>query len=250
MRRFLKLLARLYPVEWRRRYGVEYEALLEEREPRVRDVFDVLLGAINMQMTTWSFARIVLVCSLVGALVAVGISFAQPRMYMSQTVISVEAAGPQVTDRYIAGLLKDWLSPESLTSIIERENLYPVERARMPMKDVIDLMRKNIWVQRPVQEDAARGFVVRFNYPNPQVAQRVDQELSAELLTTNLHSRQNDPASHPAVTFAVREAANLPQKPYNPSPGEFGARGLIVGLAGGIVAGVVARRRRLTVANG
>jgi hypothetical protein len=42
MKRMLKLLARLYPAEWRRRYGAEYEALLEEKTPRVRDLFDVL----------------------------------------------------------------------------------------------------------------------------------------------------------------------------------------------------------------
>ena len=51
MKRILKWLAQLYPAAWRARYGAEYEALLEEREPRVRDVVDVAWGAMKMQMT-------------------------------------------------------------------------------------------------------------------------------------------------------------------------------------------------------
>jgi hypothetical protein len=55
MKQILKLLARLYPAEWRRRYGAEYEALLEAHEPRVRDAFDVLWSAMKMQATSLEF---------------------------------------------------------------------------------------------------------------------------------------------------------------------------------------------------
>jgi hypothetical protein len=34
MRRFILLLARLYPRSWRRRYGEEFEALLRDLNPR------------------------------------------------------------------------------------------------------------------------------------------------------------------------------------------------------------------------
>jgi len=68
MKRILKWLAQLYPAAWRARYGAEYEALLEEREPRVRDVVDVAWGAMKMQMTAWGSARIVLGCALAGVL--------------------------------------------------------------------------------------------------------------------------------------------------------------------------------------
>ena len=42
------MLARLYPAEWRTRYGAEYEALLDECEPRVRDFFDVFWGGLKI----------------------------------------------------------------------------------------------------------------------------------------------------------------------------------------------------------
>jgi hypothetical protein len=37
MKRILKMLARLYPLSWRGRYGVEYEALLDDATP-VREI--------------------------------------------------------------------------------------------------------------------------------------------------------------------------------------------------------------------
>ena len=58
MKPALKFLARLYPPSWRKRYGTEFEVLLEDATPSVRDVFDLLCGALKMQITTWSFGKI------------------------------------------------------------------------------------------------------------------------------------------------------------------------------------------------
>jgi hypothetical protein len=41
------MLVRLYPGAWRRRYGAEMEALLEERRPTVRERLDLLRGALD-----------------------------------------------------------------------------------------------------------------------------------------------------------------------------------------------------------
>ena len=54
MRRWLGLVAKLYPKAWRERYGVEFACLLEGVEPRWSDVADVLRGAVMMQVRTWS----------------------------------------------------------------------------------------------------------------------------------------------------------------------------------------------------
>ena len=83
MKRILKALAQLYPAEWRRRYGAEYEALLEEGQPRLRDIFDVLREAAKMQLTSWSFVRIVLPCALTGILAASLITVVSPSQLMS-----------------------------------------------------------------------------------------------------------------------------------------------------------------------
>jgi hypothetical protein len=46
----IRLLLRLYPASWRRRYGDEFEALLTERPLGPFDVADVLLGALDAQL--------------------------------------------------------------------------------------------------------------------------------------------------------------------------------------------------------
>jgi len=245
MRRILKWLAQLYPAAWRARYGAEYEALLEEREPRVRDVVDVAWGAMKMQMTAWGSARIVLGCALAGVAVAVAISFVAPKKYLSQTLISVETPDRQAIDKYLAGLVKDGLSPEFVTSIIERENLYPSERARMPLSDAVDLMRKNILI-RAVNGKQPSGFVVEFVYPDPRVAQRVDKELVSQLMALNLGTaiaNSSDPA-RPRVTFRVDHAADLPQRPVFPKRSLFGVGGLFAGLVSGLILAVVVGTRR------
>ena len=120
MKRVLKWLARLYPSVWRNRYGAEFEALLDDRAPRLRDTFDVLLGALKMQMSTLSFVRITLASCLFGLLAALAISFAVPAKYVSQSLILVDM-GADVTghpgnltqhdiDPMLANMLEEVLS--------------------------------------------------------------------------------------------------------------------------------------------
>jgi hypothetical protein len=47
MKPILKFLVRLYPSEWHKRYGTEFDALLEDGTPRARDVFDVFWGLLK-----------------------------------------------------------------------------------------------------------------------------------------------------------------------------------------------------------
>jgi hypothetical protein len=51
MKRAIQLAANLYPQAWRKRYGVEFDALLEYYDPGWREFSDVLRGAFKMQMT-------------------------------------------------------------------------------------------------------------------------------------------------------------------------------------------------------
>jgi hypothetical protein len=53
MKRFILLVARLYPRSWRQRYGDGFDALLEDLNPSWWDALDVLKGAATMQMTGW-----------------------------------------------------------------------------------------------------------------------------------------------------------------------------------------------------
>ena len=71
-------LARLYPSSWRKRYGAEYEALLEDVALKPLDSVDVTWGAMKMHLGSFVFLRVVLPCSMAGMLAGASIWFLQP----------------------------------------------------------------------------------------------------------------------------------------------------------------------------
>ena len=54
----LRILARLYPAAWRKRYGDEFEALIEDARPGLGGALDILKGALAMQFTSWTPLRV------------------------------------------------------------------------------------------------------------------------------------------------------------------------------------------------
>ena len=75
MRPLIRWTARLYPSQWRDRYGGELDALVEDIQPQWEDLFNVLLGALRVQMTTWNSLKVVSAVALAGALVAGVLAF-------------------------------------------------------------------------------------------------------------------------------------------------------------------------------
>jgi len=271
MKRILELLARLYPPNWRRRYGAEFDALLEDAAPSARDILDLLWGAFKMQITTWSFGRITVAGSLAGVLVAAAISFAVPLHYLSQSFVEVTPANgsaPQSPRRLMDNVAQDVFSRDSLGSIIQEHNLYPRERARMPLDDVIDIMRRNIRVYSltlasPENRDAFK-FTVQFDYSDPHVAQDVNAELTSRVIEDNLRMRQqlesrssvNQHRDSLAITsqlnpgsgfqFMVLDPPTLPRKPSAPNRAQFAAVGLFAGLLAGLTLAIALRSHRTT----
>ena len=251
MKRILKFLARLYPSGWHNRYGAELDALLEDGEPRTRDAFDVLWGAIKMQMTTWSFVRITLACSLAGVFAAAAISFTIPPRYVSQTIItatSTKDAGRLSLD--VLGRVA--FSRESLASVIQKQKLYPGERLRVPLNDVIDKMQRDIHVSLAPLASSGKGdatsFVLKFDYPDPKVAQQVNEELVSRLVRSNLLAAVQS-QSH--TTLRVEHEPSLPQKPSGLNRIQLAIIGLFAGLLGGLILATILRSHHDTiVANG
>jgi hypothetical protein len=272
MKRILKLLSQLYPSAWRRRYGAEYEALLEERQPRVGDVFDVLWGAVKMQMTTRSFVGIVLPCAIGGALLAIVISLAGPPRYVSQTVFAgesrfdngvcgnqndlpAELQGPKpgvcaddaTFNRYLEYLRQNAFSRDFLTSVIQRENLYARERVHKPLAAVVDQMQKSIHVKALGQQEDRFHFAVQFDYRDPRIAQQVDRELVFHLFQAGPNGF---PLNDPRTKFwnGTDGMASLPESPAGPGWVWFGVWGLFAGLLCGFaIAGILGARHQIVV---
>ncbi len=255
MKRILKLLARLYPAAWHQRYGAEFDALLEDRNPRLRDIFDVLIEAMKMQFKTWSFIRITLACSILGALIAAALSFTVPPQYISQTLVGVtepaappDATPPDGLKQLLSTLRTGTLDREFLASLIQEKNLYPRERARMPLNRVIDEMRKAIEV-KPLSSSVDKrfaGFIIQFAYPDPHLAQQVESELIARFVQQNLSNHMNAAsAGHPLPSETVRivNEPSLPQKPAGWSPIQKTTTGLLTGLLCGLILAATLRSR-------
>jgi hypothetical protein len=173
MRHTARLLARLYPSSWRRRYGAEFDALLEDTKPTARDAIDIVWGAMKMQITRWGPGRFVLACSFAALLLASAIALAMPVHYVSRAMITVDPAN-QVSLRALDHLGRDIFSRESLKALIQLDNIYARERAHLPLDNVAGKMRQSIRVESVRPRWPGRGdtltFAITFDYPDPQVA--------------------------------------------------------------------------------
>lgn len=250
MKRIMRFLTRLYPSRWRKRYGAEFDALLEDTTPSARNAFDVFGAALKMQMTAWGFGRITLAWTVAGTLMAAAISFAFPVQYASRTVLFVTPIeGSTLTwgsaDRMINNLEWNIFSRESLTSIILEHDLYPRERARMPLDDVIREMKRNIRVA-PIPPASTEnrdmlGFLVQFDYPDPRVARQVDIELTSRFIEANFVHLGS---SNPLGIFRVMDPASL--RRAGPNRMQFAAAGLLAGLLASLTLAIVVKPRRRT----
>jgi hypothetical protein len=65
MKTLIGIVLRLYPSEWRERYGEELRTLVEDSKPRPSTFLDLLRGGLMMRLTAPSFPRLALFLSVV-----------------------------------------------------------------------------------------------------------------------------------------------------------------------------------------
>ena len=157
-----------------------------EPEPNARDLFEAVQRNRN-----WLAAPFlaVLTAGTAGA-------FLWPDTYVSSAVFRVmppaisgrvvpEVFNVAMADR-VASLQQSILSRTTLTGLIETYHLFPGERARLPLEDVVEAMRRDITVSplTPAGGGDRRYLVFRvaFAYPNRFDAQRVTSHLVSRFL--------------------------------------------------------------------
>jgi succinoglycan biosynthesis transport protein ExoP len=139
-------------------------------------------------------------CSLV---IAVVVAFLWPDTFVSQAVIRV--VPPQVPEAYVAtnvnmemsqrinSMAQTILSRGNLTNIINTFNLYPRDRQRKPMEDVVEEMKKDIRIGNVTNMTASnRGvsaFSISFSYDNRINAQKVTADLVSRFMSENTRDR-------------------------------------------------------------
>lgn len=114
-----RLIVALYPRDWRRRYGEELEALLDDSNGGWSDVFDVIKGAIVMQMKS---VRVPLVGAMLGAMAGAAIYLASPAAYASSAVVRVPGAPHPRLEAALASVLSDVESRAATHVVLEESS--------------------------------------------------------------------------------------------------------------------------------
>jgi hypothetical protein len=131
VRELARSLIRLYPANWRERYGEEFEALLEDSSPGWSAVFDLLKGAVKMQFNMRSFPKLAGGLAIGGLLAGLAISFLVTPRYISHAAFQftpavVNSTPPEAhrnLTEYSMQLQNEILSRTSLSSIIQDPRL-------------------------------------------------------------------------------------------------------------------------------
>ena len=196
----LKFAAKLYPAWWRRRYGSELTALLEDSKPRLRDVVDILKGAIEMHMSFGTRAGIAVACGLFGAMLTFGASFLMQPKYESTATLA--ARGEDLAQQFTRVPQVSIRSRSVLTGIIAARGLYKRERNSRTTADLINQMNRSILLIPSTRH----VLKVSFTYEDAALAQQVTQDLAAGLMSTDsgLHLESLDPPSPPRRVSPAR----------------------------------------------
>jgi uncharacterized protein involved in exopolysaccharide biosynthesis len=196
MRPVARILIRLYPANWRVRYGEGFESLLDDCPPRWPGIFDLVKGAVKMQLSVPAFPKLAFMLSITGLLAGLAISFVVDPRYVSTATMTlggslVNSPSPGVRPNlreYFAQMQNEILSRTSLSTIIQDPNLelYMSERAKIPLEDVIEKMRKDTPIT--IEAPGSNYLVVRitFAYPDPIKARNTVQALIAKFIENNL----------------------------------------------------------------
>ena len=174
--------------------------------------------------------------ALTGLCVAAAVAFSIPDRFVSTAVLQLRGGGDALDRLY--EIQQEVLSRHSLLRIIQQLDLYKTERRTLPLEDIVQQMRKELYIRAlgpRTPQGVPAAFSISFQYPDRFKAQAVTGELTQLFIVRNLVGR--------GPTLAVLDVPSLPQKPVYPNRAVILIMGLVVGLVIGLGI-LVARRSR------
>lgn len=174
---------------------------VERRAPDLEDYVDML-----RRQRAWIVGPV-----FAALVIGVVVAHVWPDTYVSTAVVRVVPS--QVPDslvpsnvnmemsQRINSMAQQILSRSTLTNIINSQGLYPRDRARLPMEDVVENMRKSdVRISNVVNFSAAEGkrqvpaFQISFSYEDRMKAHKVCQDLVGRFISENQRDRSNQSA--------------------------------------------------------
>jgi len=249
MKFLLSLAVLIYPREWRKRYGEEFAALLDDSGSGWNVLADVLIGGFKMRAMKTDY-RLCLGLGLAGLAIAAAVAFQMPKRFRSEATVQVGGEGAQREDlvEAVIRLEANTLSRTSLSNLIQDPalNLYPGERARMPILDVIEQMKSNdlrIQIDSSPKPSSKVTYKVSYVGTTPELANRTTQRLLQSLMMQSLHQ---DADAAPR-TYEVLDAPSMPVTPISPNRYMISLVGLMSGLGLGLLISGVRRWPRVAM---
>ncbi len=176
-------------------YPLEYLSVLRRRKAIFLGVFAIIFLASLIFALSWSKYRAVAT-----------VEVARPEIALDAVESKESAAmtAEAMADLQISRLKQQVLSVSSLGDIIAKLNLYPDARKHTPIAYIAKDMREKIDVHligtslaNPASAQKATAlqlsaiaFVLRFEYPNPMLAQKTVNELVSRFLDEDLKERR------------------------------------------------------------
>jgi len=136
--------------------------------------------------------------------IGLGASLVLPKKYTSSTLVLIERPTvpsdlikPVITDdlnQRMASMKAQILSRSRLEPIINKFDLYPLERKTTHMEDLVEKLKSAVHVDliEPLAGSADReppGFNVSVTFDNPQLAQQICQEITSMFMEQNMTRR-------------------------------------------------------------
>lgn len=179
----------------------------------------------SMPAILWQRRWFIIIPFVIGTIAAVATAFLLPASYRSEGILLVESSqistdgagqvAAEVIDERIARVKQQVISRPDLIAIIQELQLYPEQRTRKSLSDIVDEMRKNISIepvsakiqQRSGTQLQTIAFSMSFDYPDPNIAQSVAQKLverTLEIDTTRTAEQASD-----AVRFLTEQTTSI-----------------------------------------
>lgn len=233
----MRIAVLLYPSAWRRRYGLELQALIDDAAPGWRDLWDVIKGGLTMQLTMEAPMRTIAVWAILGAGLAYFIGIRLPDRYLSENVLLATVSGGQIpaSQQQIQDLVQRTMTSERLGRLLETYGLwsnggYPKRLDRYtlgfgvpPRDENIERLRESIHVEAmaPGRVRLVVGLRV------PSLAAQVANQLASFVIEENIKTGR-------ALKIIIVDPARIPEKPAFPNRPVMwtmgGAAGAFLGL--------------------
>ena len=223
MKRLLRVAARLYPRVWRERYGEEFDVLIDDLTPRWRHVFNIIAGALIMQISRLTLVPVAM--AIVGAVVGAARSLAMPPLYASSSWVLVQAPGT-ASDAGDRGQRIRTAIEAALQETGFDKNAIAVRRRGEPGRDPVLL-------EVSASADSARE------------AQQATAMATGKIIEANFVA-SGRLARNPLVQFLIVQPPQLPSTPQRDTTHNSAVGGGLGLLVGGVVALVAQYRRRPT----